>query len=353
MELKHLLLFLLTFFFQPAKAQNLVLNPSFEDFEKGYIDTLCPFPLHTITKGWFGYNTADYYNTTFEEKGILGSYEANSGTACVGICFIKDANAVNYREYIVANFSEPLEEGKKYKFGMFYKYQAGGLASDGLGVYFTSDLSLPPRGLFGYHPQINNFADSILFDKNGWGNITEDYTANGGEKYLVIGNFKPDNKLLAKRIEPNNGFRHNSYYLIDDVSLTPYEEEVKDTIPVTQTEVYEPKKKYVLKFVYFDTDKAILLPKSYVELDKLVTFLKEKSDTKIEIGGHTDNAGTYDHNIILSSQRAEAVVTYLISQGIISTRLTYKGYGPNQPIAPNDTPDNMQLNRRVDFMIVE
>jgi outer membrane protein OmpA-like peptidoglycan-associated protein len=73
---------------------------------------------------------------------------------------------------------------------------------------------------------------------------------------------------------------------------------------------------------------------------------------KIEISGHTDSKGANDYNLKLSDNRAKAVVDYLIKAGIPASRLVYKGYGEEQPIATNETDEGRQLNRRTEFKIL-
>jgi outer membrane protein OmpA-like peptidoglycan-associated protein/tetratricopeptide (TPR) repeat protein len=107
-----------------------------------------------------------------------------------------------------------------------------------------------------------------------------------------------------------------------------------------------------LENIFFDTDKYNIKPQSYYELNKFVTFLTDNPTLYVEIGGHTDNSGSESHNKELSQHRAEAIVSYLVSKGISSSRLTAKGYGSTKPCAPNDTKENMAKNRRTEFKIV-
>lgn len=109
----------------------------------------------------------------------------------------------------------------------------------------------------------------------------------------------------------------------------------------------------VLKHVNFASNSAILEPESYVELDKTYRFLHQNPEVKILIGGHTDNSGTPETNLTLSDNRAKAVRAYLISKGIDPERMEAEGYGQTKPVAPNDTPENMRLNRRVEFTITQ
>jgi outer membrane protein OmpA-like peptidoglycan-associated protein len=111
-------------------------------------------------------------------------------------------------------------------------------------------------------------------------------------------------------------------------------------------------KAIILRNVFFDVNKYTLRPESVTELDKLVAILVENPTIKIQISGHTDSDSDEQSNLILSDNRSKAVVDYLISKGIQQDRLTWKGYGESSPIVPNDTPENKQLNRRTEFMII-
>jgi len=110
--------------------------------------------------------------------------------------------------------------------------------------------------------------------------------------------------------------------------------------------------KIILKNIFFDFDKATLRPESTNELQRLTKLLTDVPTLKIEISGHTDSKGANDYNLKLSDNRAKAVVDYLIKAGISADRLTYKGYGEEQPISTNDTDAGRQLNRRTEFKII-
>ncbi len=111
--------------------------------------------------------------------------------------------------------------------------------------------------------------------------------------------------------------------------------------------------KIVLNNIFFDFNKATLRDESIAELDRLYKLLDEMPSLKIEISGHTDNVGSATYNQQLSENRAKSVVNFLKEKGIATGRLQYKGYGFTQPIASNDTPEGMQMNRRTEFKILE
>jgi outer membrane protein OmpA-like peptidoglycan-associated protein/tetratricopeptide (TPR) repeat protein len=107
-----------------------------------------------------------------------------------------------------------------------------------------------------------------------------------------------------------------------------------------------------LNDIYFATNSYEIDKKSYIVLNSFIEFLNETPTIKIEIRGHTDNTGILEANITLSNQRANAVYQYLIEKGINTERLSYNGYGPNIPIATNDTEGGRAKNRRTEFFII-
>lgn len=109
----------------------------------------------------------------------------------------------------------------------------------------------------------------------------------------------------------------------------------------------------VLNNIFFDLNKYELKEKSVTELDKVIRFLNENPTLRIEISGHTDNLGTAAYNLQLSLKRAQSVANYLTAHGVAGTRLTQKGYGAEKPLAPNDTEENRQINRRIEFRLIK
>ncbi len=108
----------------------------------------------------------------------------------------------------------------------------------------------------------------------------------------------------------------------------------------------------VLKNIFFETGKFDLKNESKTELDKLVALLNDNPNLKIELEGHTDNVGQEKDNLLLSTNRAKAVVGYLLSKGINTQRLTYKGFGSSKPVANNATEAGKALNRRTELSII-
>jgi outer membrane protein OmpA-like peptidoglycan-associated protein len=110
--------------------------------------------------------------------------------------------------------------------------------------------------------------------------------------------------------------------------------------------------KVVLNNVFFESGSYELLPCSKAELNKLANYMKEHADLGIEIGGHTDDVGSDVNNQKLSENRANAVVGYLVAQGVTASNLKAKGYGESSPIANNSTEKGRALNRRIEAKVL-
>lgn len=103
--------------------------------------------------------------------------------------------------------------------------------------------------------------------------------------------------------------------------------------------------------VFFDFDKSDLKEESQSELERIAEFLQANPAVKVEIGGHTDDQGAADYNDKLSADRANAVKTYLVKNGIPASRITTKGYGKRQPLVESKDEAARAQNRRVEMVI--
>lgn len=108
----------------------------------------------------------------------------------------------------------------------------------------------------------------------------------------------------------------------------------------------------------FDADVLFPLNSSYLtdnakaELDKLANLLADDAGSSLVIEGHTDATGTEEYNLWLSERRAESVKNYLVSKGLSEGKVSIHGYGQSKPVAPNNTKEGRQKNRRVEITIV-
>ena len=341
--------------------ENLVPNPSFERFS-------------AVPIGWF-YNgkqftkVMKYWNTPtsaspdifgpkvivpkhWEEKGF-GKQMARTGSSMVGITTYGCVEGKPHcREYVQIQLSESLVIGQKYYLEFWVSNLPKSLRTNNLGAYFaTEELQVAHDSVIALQPQV--VAKDIISTRNGrWARIGATFQATEEAAFLVIGNFAKDKdtKVLKSRSDAFN----YGYYYVDDVLLK--KEKPILAVPIKPDDLSQTPIKVgaivTLKNIFFETDEYELLPRSFVELHKLLNLLQKHPNMLIEIRGHTDSQGNTDYNQYLSRKRAKAVVLFLINNGVEAFRLQYKGFGSEIPAASNKTYEGRQLNRRVEFRIL-
>jgi OOP family OmpA-OmpF porin len=109
----------------------------------------------------------------------------------------------------------------------------------------------------------------------------------------------------------------------------------------------------VLKGVRFATDSATLTEDSMDNLDDIAATLRRYPNMVVEVAGYTDNQGAVSYNVQLSQDRANSVVNHLVGKGANPANLKAKGYGPENPVADNNTAEGRQQNRRVEMHILK
>jgi OOP family OmpA-OmpF porin len=133
----------------------------------------------------------------------------------------------------------------------------------------------------------------------------------------------------------------------------PPPEPMKPAPPPPPPEPPKPAPPPVLDTIYFDPAKTNINPAAAKALDRTGMILKENSQLKVEIGGHTDFSGDEKANQAISEKRAQSAKKYLQDKFNISeNRLTVKGYGATKPIADNKTQEGRSKNRRVEFRYI-
>lgn len=159
----------------------------------------------------------------------------------------------------------------------------------------------------------------------------------------------PYDKNYSIRATADHFFAISENLNLDSLVKAGYKEIHKDLylVPIEVGQIVR------LNNVFFDFDKWDLRTESFVELDRVVKLLKENPAIEIEMSAHTDSYGSDEYNYKLSDNRARSVMEYILSKGIDPSRITSQGYGETVPVAENDTPENRQLNRRVEFKILK
>lgn len=396
-------------------AQNLIQNSDFEN---------CKAPAEIFNfncSDWYSVcGNVDYYNVNAinERNGVpyneFGYHIAHSKNGYIGlIVFSSDGT----QEFVQSKLLKALVKGQTYKVKFFVKFsnKQECYSTWKIGAFFSENKVLCINNIPNYcqAPKLTttyldfNYLKNVHFNKykaqvenkqndyinsDDWVPIEGIFTAKGGESYITLGGFYIEDNEVDKILESVTlttnfntdrleayltskvlryedyivNFRFYSYYFIDDVFLTPVDENgneiilypelllpdalKEELINIDSIKIGDP---VILRNIYFEFDKSRLLSESHFELNKLVDIMLQNLSIEIEISGHTDNTGNEEYNLELSQTRAKAVVEYLIDKGINPNRLKFKGYGWSKPITENETEEGKSKNRRVEFTILK
>jgi len=239
------------------------------------------------------------------------------------------------------------------------------IAADGKTAYYASDRADSRGGIDIYsfelrediRPQKTLWVKGRVFDKKTIKGLPSSVELTDLETKQLITNIQTDesgNYLITLPVGKDYAFNVNrkGYLFYSDnflLARSSPDSTYEKNIPLQPIEANAT---VVLKNIFFDVNKFELKNESQVELDKLVQLLADNPTVKIEISGHTDNVGKPADNLILSNNRAKAVINYLVSKNISMQRLTSKGYGETKPLADNKTEEGRAMNRRTEMRVV-
>ena len=202
----------------------------------------------------------------------------------------------------------------------------------------------------GAQPEANTSFSGVLLDSltglpmSGIVSIIDlDHGIEVAPKFL-----RPDGTFEFDLINNNNYLliiQGDEYFRIEEIFFLQGDTEIHRTAAPLASK---------LKFssIEFENGKADILPEMYSDLDKIIDFMLDNPDFRVNIAGHTDSDGSPDFNLVLSQQRAAAIREYIVYFGSIAEdRVTAVGYGNTQPIVEEITDEDKKLNRRVEFKI--
>ncbi|MBQ9418206.1 MAG: OmpA family protein [Bacteroidales bacterium] len=295
----------------------------------------------------------------------MGVQTAHSGNAYCGIYCSQE----NYREYLQTELVQPLVAGHRYRVGFWVSLaEKSPHAVATLGLLLTCNrvsdstwgllMQKEEAPLFDdkhqvfstpYIPQIEHSAHQPVTDTKQWVYIGGEIVADGGERFLTIGNFRPFNQSHVVSTDAPDGVLPGAYYYVDDVEVVPLDVEMVGPAEVSMLSEGDI---VPLWGVLFATGKSDVLPQSFNELHRLKELLDAYPNMTIELRGHTDDQGTVNFNLQLSRDRAAAVADYLVKQGISRERVKAVGMGKSMPIDSNLTPEGRSRNRRVEYRVI-
>ena len=168
----------------------------------------------------------------------------------------------------------------------------------------------------------------------------------GGDERRVAAEIRKNGLMTGVYVEAFNDGRNYSLTIVESQEM---KQEVVADAKVMQNDITNTGRT-IIYGIYFDTGSATIKPESEKALVEMVKLLKGSPTLKVYVVGHTDNVGSLDSNLKLSSARAASVVKALVTRGIAAARLQSAGVGPYSPVASNDTDAGKAKNRRVEFV---
>lgn len=367
------------------KAENLVSNGSFETISKE------PKKLGSIESaiGWYSPTgaRADLFVPSKKVPNIsvpennFGKEEAKDGSNYAGIVTFSHNNKVP-RSYVSNKLEVPLKKGEKYCVQFYVSLAEGSTyASNQIGVHFN-------KKAFGSEAKENIKEKTHVVDENnkifnapyGWDRVCGVFVAEGGEKYITIGNFTANENTKSVKIKKDPKIKVTpvaaAYYYLDNISVYVVDEKNPcDCAPLDPTEGYSktvyqkainlsadltPAKKIEALQVFFGFGKTDLTNASVEVLDIIVKTMKENTALKLQINGYADQeevAVSEDNAFFqeMDSKRTNAIFNYLVEKGIAENRLISSPQGSSEKsaeIVESDEDDIKQAkNRRVEFKV--
>lgn len=292
------------------KPKNLIPNFSFETGTSKRNDISSAPP-------WIGVGTVDYYLKP-EKRDTSKFKGARTGTRYAGLRFQKE-----YKEYMYVPLNEALKEGQTYHFEMFVRllnFDNVTVTIKQLGACFSEDPYMEDMEFFEENI-VDSSNENGLADTLDWMRIHGDYTAHGGEKFVILGNFKARMKDDFVKKNKMGLFEFDEgYYYVDDVSLYP-KKIAADSLAALAAHAYPETftagQVFQLNNIQFEDDGTRILRNSYKLLNGFVEMLNNHPFMELQINVKSDN-----HS--LARSRAKSISDYLKEQGVINP-IKFKG----------------------------
>ena len=338
------------------KAQNLFANADFEQ-----LNNCTEYHQDCASEAWFYIKPSA---TPLFTPSVVPKPFGGKDLLILPIENIYDSQ--KKRQFVYTMFCCPLQKGKDYKLS-FYVNTAGNTFF-GMDFYFRkNEFTSVNFSKDSVKASIHISKDDIVNELSGWNYVEKIYTATGDEKFCLIGNLAKEKFNFSPYQRMNKG--GDVFYFIDDVVFQPvipqpictdykinldklYAQNFRHTelVLVDNNEVVTDT--ITVPGVFFETDESIVKPIFKKLLDSLILNLSTKNVVNITIEGHTDSKGSQQQNIILSTQRAEAVRYYFLkSLPDLHEIIFAYGRASAFPVADNATEKGRAQNRRVKIIL--
>lgn len=341
------------------RAQNLVKNPGFEEFVQ-CPDRLGNFGADVIS--WTAPTSAstDYFHACSEEMGtpdnFNGRQEPVAGKGYAGLYLYAPGD---YREYVQGEFLQELEKGREYeiRFSISLAERSDYAVHELQALLVRNPISLDTQKVLSKSRLYRDADNTLTFvdlsgqtfyqDISGWVALSTRITAKGGERYIILGNFRENRATRVQKTGRNA--KQGAYYYLDEVGVyalpgAPADSLEAALLPGTLGENFSG--------VLFGIDEHRLTEAARQTIRNLYSYLRDHPDLRVVVEGHTDNQGAAGYNLRLSERRCLAVTEYLQELGLSATRIDRIALGMDWPQGDNDTPIGRRQNRRVMFRLL-
>jgi len=365
-----------------TRGNNLIINPDFDYFYYKPIPVI--YDGRSRIDDWIPYwvtpgNYTPDYISNLRTIDVLSNYylfdfKLPDKFSFAGLGLYREKE--HYSEYIQGKLIEPLSGGKKYCIMVSVALTSySGFSTDRLALYLSPEaVKINESNENCLAPQL--ILSTLDVDNKRFVTLCDFFVAKGGEQYISIGRFSsPDSLIILRREKiPQSkfGIEASAYYLIDNVDLLEIQDTMEcdckyknvqtdtiSTIPAKNLQAIEtdlinlkPGNSVILKNVNFEFNSYALLPDADTILNTLLTYLRDNPEIRILISGHTDDIGSEEYNLELSTNRAKAVYAWLIKNGIYPERLKFTGFGKSQPLFKETEEKFRTLNRRVEVKML-
>ncbi len=316
---------------------------------------------------------------------IYGKEEAKEGDSYAGIVGYSYGSKVP-RTYVSTKLSSPMKKGMTYCVKFYVSLaEASKYASNNMGIYFSkSQPGTDAKVSIIEEPSVMHFNNDlkIMSARYNWTEICGNYVAEGGEKFITIGNFMSDEETKSERMKKDSEIKVaqvlSAYYYIDDVSVRLLDtekgeqcdcaaEEANDNYSPTiyqkvfnVTDKMTPKEIIEMNQVFFAFGKTKLSAEGESSLDLIADLMAKNPEFKLQVMGHNnakeDEVGMEnDYYADMDNKRIAVVMEYLQEKGVDASRLIPAAKGSeikNPEIGEADDEDLSEAkDRRVSFKV--
>ncbi|MBI3134249.1 MAG: OmpA family protein [Bacteroidetes bacterium] len=361
---------------QAQDVENLVENPSFEQME-GKIKKNGGI---AVAVGWMSPTlaAADLFSSKVKEgygtpANVLGSEAPMDGENYAGIRTFSYGDK-EPRNYISAKLKVPLTKDAKYCVTFYVSLaEASKYASNNIGMNFSKKQYNIDENKTIIAPTHVMHKDNPVFNAYfGWDEVCGVYVAEGGEKFITIGNFYSNAETKNERLKGTKDFTGtsvvSSYYFVDHIVVRRIDDESEcvckqDENEVKTSVIYEEapinpegmKDNLIMEYttVYFGYGVSELTENAKAQLDNIIGVMTKNTTCKVKLVAHMDSDEAADTDVEgIDMSRAEAIKTYLMSKGIDGARITFETKGAASPGDSSGTEIGQAKNRRVTFVYV-